>query len=69
MSDKKFGYMLAVANKKQRAFYEQFLYPLHDEVLNYIDMDKFYLTGGTCLSRYYFQHRYSDDLDFFFETY
>ncbi len=25
----------------------------------------FYLTGGTALSRYYFQHRYSDDLDFF----
>ena len=24
-----------------------------------------YLTGGTALSRKYFQHRYSDDLDFF----
>ncbi len=25
----------------------------------------FYLTGGTALSRYYFNHRYSDDLDLF----
>ncbi|MBN1479887.1 nucleotidyl transferase AbiEii/AbiGii toxin family protein [candidate division KSB1 bacterium] len=25
----------------------------------------FYLTGGTALSRHYFNHRYSDDLDFF----
>lgn len=25
----------------------------------------FYLTGGTALSRCYFKHRYSDDLDFF----
>jgi len=27
----------------------------------------FYLTGGTLLSFYYLQHRYSDDLDFFSE--
>ena len=26
---------------------------------------KFYFTGGTALSHYYLQHRYSDDLDFF----
>ncbi len=25
----------------------------------------FYLTGGTALSRYYFKHRYSDDIDLF----
>jgi predicted nucleotidyltransferase component of viral defense system len=25
----------------------------------------FYLTGGTALSRFYLNHRYSDDLDFF----
>lgn len=25
----------------------------------------FYLTGGTALSRFYFNHRFSDDLDFF----
>ncbi len=28
----------------------------------------FYLTGGTALSQYYLQHRYSEDLDFFTET-
>jgi len=27
----------------------------------------FYFTGGTALSKYYLQHRYSDDLDFFSE--
>ena len=26
---------------------------------------QFYLTGGTAISRGYFNHRYSDDLDFF----
>lgn len=25
----------------------------------------FFLTGGTALSRFYYNHRYSDDLDFF----
>jgi hypothetical protein len=30
------------------------------------DLDTpFYLTGGTTLSRFYFNHRFSDDLDFF----
>lgn len=29
---------------------------------------KFYLTGGTALSAYYLEHRYSDDLDFFTHT-
>jgi predicted nucleotidyltransferase component of viral defense system len=28
-------------------------------------IDDFYLSGGTALSRYYFQHRLSGDLDFF----
>lgn len=27
----------------------------------------FYFTGGTCLSEYYLNHRYSEDLDFFSE--
>ncbi|MDR2095073.1 MAG: nucleotidyl transferase AbiEii/AbiGii toxin family protein [Treponema sp.] len=26
----------------------------------------FFLTGGTALSRAYYPHRYSDDLDFFY---
>lgn len=43
------------------------LYKLQDEVMNIVFNveNGFYLTGGTCLSRFYFQKRYSDDLDFF----
>jgi hypothetical protein len=33
------------------------------EIINNLDVD-FYLTGGTALSRFYLNHRYSDDLDF-----
>jgi predicted nucleotidyltransferase component of viral defense system len=48
-------------------YYEESLYPLQDGVLSIIsrsDTD-FFLTGGTALSRAYYNHRYSDDLDFF----
>ncbi|WP_417913112.1 nucleotidyl transferase AbiEii/AbiGii toxin family protein [Candidatus Electronema sp. TJ] len=43
------------------------LYRLQDEVLNLVFAEdtEFYLTGGTCLSRFYFEQRYSDDLDLF----
>ena len=43
------------------------LYKLQDAVLKTIfnAEDVFYLTGGTCLSRFYHEKRYSDDLDFF----
>ena len=43
------------------------LYELQDEVLKLIfsEEQEFYLTGGTCLSRFYQEKRYSDDLDFF----
>jgi predicted nucleotidyltransferase component of viral defense system len=48
-------------------YYEESLYPLQDGVLNTISRSgtDFFLTGGTALSRAYYQHRYSDDLDFF----
>lgn len=48
-------------------YYETKLYPVQNEVLkNLKDLNlPFYLTGGTALSRGYFNHRYSDDLDFF----
>lgn len=49
-------------------YYFDQLYPLQDKFLkffNQINNDRFYLTGGTALSRFYFQHRHSDDLDFF----
>lgn len=47
--------------------YENILYPLQDKIFKIINVidTPFYLTGGTALSRFYFNHRYSDDLDFF----
>lgn len=43
------------------------LYDLQDQVLDIVFEieNEFYLTGGTCLSRFYQEKRYSDDLDFF----
>lgn len=51
----------------QKKFYEKKLYPLQDKILEKINNSRnnFYLTGGTALSRFYLNHRYSDDLDFF----
>jgi len=48
-------------------FYEEKLYPLQDGVLNILNRidSNFFLTGGTALSRAYYNHRYSDDLDLF----
>jgi hypothetical protein len=48
-------------------YYTKSLYPFQDGVLNIVKKSglPFYLTGGTALSRGYFNHRYSDDLDFF----
>lgn len=52
---------------EQEKFYTLKLYPLQDEVLSSLKnlQSRFYLTGGTAVSRFMFQHRYSDDLDFF----
>jgi len=43
------------------------LYSLQDQVMKLIfgTENIFYLTGGTCLGRFYKEKRYSDDLDFF----
>lgn len=46
-------------------YYTKILYPLQDKVLAVFQNSPFYLTGGTALSRGYYQHRYSDDLDLF----
>jgi predicted nucleotidyltransferase component of viral defense system len=48
-------------------YYEESLYPLQNGVLSVVENCKtrFYLTGGTALSRAYYRHRYSEDLDFF----
>lgn len=48
-------------------YYTESLYPFQDGVLKLVHelATPFYLTGGTALSRHYFNHRYSDDLDLF----
>ena len=46
-------------------YYQNKVYPLQDEILDLVKSAPvaFYLTGGTALSRFYLNHRYSDDLD------
>ncbi len=46
-------------------FYNNILYPLQDKAIPVFKDSPFYLTGGTTLSRGYYNHRYSDDLDYF----
>jgi len=46
-------------------YYNNILYPLQNRVLSVFHGTPFYLTGGTALSRGYYQHRYSEDLDLF----
>jgi len=43
------------------------LYQLQDKILLLVSKldNEFYLTGGTALHRFYYNNRYSDDLDFF----
>ena len=50
----------------EKSYYNR-LYAFQDEIMKIIHSQgvDFYLTGGTALSRCYFNHRYSDDLDFF----
>ncbi len=57
---------IRLATLDEQAYYEEQLYPLQDTVLSLVQNDRFYLSGGTALSRWYYNHRYSDDLDFFF---
>jgi predicted nucleotidyltransferase component of viral defense system len=59
--------MFKLATTEQKEFYNKIMYPFQDEIFGLMTSNKFYLTGGTCLSRFYFHHRYSDDLDFFFD--
>jgi predicted nucleotidyltransferase component of viral defense system len=46
-------------------YYSNILYPLQDKAIPSFRDSPFYLTGGTALSRGYYNHRYSDDLDYF----
>ena len=46
-------------------YYLKVLYPLQDKVVEVFRETPFYLTGGTALPRGYYNHRYSDDMDYF----
>lgn len=46
-------------------YYNNVLYPLQDKAIKAFKDSPFYLTGGTTLSRGYYNHRFSDDLDYF----
>jgi len=59
--------MIRKATNEEIDFFENRLYFLQDELLKQLEKEKFYLTGGTCLSRFYLGHRYSEYLDFFFD--
>lgn len=56
-----------LATDDEIVFYRDRLYPLQDVVFAEASVfaDEIYLTGGTALARFYFQHRLSEDLDFF----
>ena len=58
------------ATPKELSFYDSELYPLQDRVFEIASVyeDRIYLTGGTALSRFHYQHRLSEDLDFFTTT-
>lgn len=51
-------------------YYRERLYPFQDGILRLVKKSAtpFYLTGGTALSRRWFAHRYSEDLDFFVDS-
>ena len=59
--------MLKKACVSDIQFYENVLYKIQDTVLKNLLSYSFYLTGGTALSRFYYNHRYSEDLDFFYD--
>ncbi len=54
---------IRLATAVETSFYEKNLYPLQDDIFTMLQTDRFYLSGGTCLSRFYYYHRYSEDLD------
>jgi hypothetical protein len=58
---------LVIDLNTQETYYQEKLNPLQDKVLSIVQESgaAFYLTGGTALSRFYLQHRFSEDLDLF----
>jgi len=55
------------ATTAELEFYDTELYPLQNKVFEIASVyeDRIYLTGGTALSRFHYQHRLSEDLYFF----
>ncbi len=53
-----------MSGKPYKQYYKD-LYVIQDGVFKTLMAYDFYLTGGTALSRFDLNHRYSDDLDFF----
>jgi hypothetical protein len=53
-----------------REYFTTQLYPLQDGILSIVKGSRtpFYLTGGTALSRRWYDHRYSEDLDLFVDN-
>lgn len=63
------GVLFRQATPEENDYYHHKLYPLQDHILEIIDEPAFYLSGGTALSRFHYQHRFSDDLVFFYDGY
>ena len=60
---------LRVATAEERDFYYKTLYPLQDFVFSLLKGEPdIYLTGGTALARFYFQHHLSEDIDLFIKV-
>ena len=60
--------LLKKASEKDIFFYKETLYTIQDIILSSLFKrfeNLIYLTGGTSLSRFYFNHRLSEDLDIF----
>lgn len=49
----------------QAEYYSKIIYSIQDKAIPAFKDSPFYLTGGTALLRGYYNHRYSDDLDYF----
>lgn len=62
-------YILRNATQQELDFYHTRLYPLQDSIFSLLKgQQDIYLTGGTTLTRFYFSHRLSEDLDFFIKV-
>ena len=59
--------LIRIASPEEIHFYEEKIYPVQDVILETVAMyeGNLYLTGGTALARFYWQHRLSEDLDLF----